>query len=114
MTPASIPGLPGNPQATPNPWLYTARDSTGKAISISFPWDSTTRALQNATIQADQGCMYTTIYIGFGADGQVLSSAKKIPVPQGVGARTFAAGQMSSMGLNTIDDILTSQITAAP
>lgn len=109
---ATIPAIPGNP--TPNPWVYRAEDNANRVIQVSFPWDPTTRALQNATIQADQGCQYTTIYIGFGGDGKVTSSTQKINVPQGGSARTFAAGQLNGMGLNTIDDILHSQITAAP
>jgi hypothetical protein len=106
------PHIPGN--VTPNPWVYQALDFAERAITITFPWNASTRALQNATIERDQGCLYSTIYIGFGGDGRVESSSQKIPVQQGVGARTFSAGQLGALGLNTIDDILDSQITAAP
>lgn len=109
---STIPGIPGN--QTPNPWVYRAQDAYGKAISISFPWNPADRTLENATIQGDKGCLYTTIYIGFGGDGKVTSSTKKINVPQGSGGRQFPASQLASLGLNTIDDILSSQITAAP
>lgn len=96
-----------------SPYTYTARDYQGLAITITFNYDNTTRVLQNSSIHCDSGCVYSTIYIGVGTDGSVQDSTHKIPVPQGQGSRTFSAGQLAAIGLNTIDDILTSQITAA-
>jgi hypothetical protein len=105
--------LPGNPPPV-SPYVYQALDYQNLAITITFNYDNTARALGDATIARDQGCLYGTIYIGLGGDGTVLSSTKKIPVQQGVGVRTFAQGQLNAIGLISIDDILSSQITAGP
>lgn len=108
----ATPNIPGGPPLA-NPWVYKATDYAGKSIMIILPWNGTTRALQNGTIEADDGCKYSTIYFGVGASGKVTDSFQKVPVAQGVGTQTIAAGRLSTMGLNTIDDIINTQVTAA-
>jgi hypothetical protein len=103
--------IPGN--VTANPWEYRAEDYQGNAISITFPWDNTTRALTGATATRDVGCVYDVIYVGFGADGKVESSTRKISLKNFTGSKSFTATQLAAVGLNTIDDILSLQITAA-
>lgn len=104
--------LPGNPPPV-SPYIYKAIDANGLAITIVFAYDNTTRILGNATISRDQGCLYSTIYIGVGGDGAVQSSTRKIPVPQGASSRPFPQGQLNAIGLTIVDDVLGSQITAA-
>lgn len=102
--------LPGNP--TPqSPYVYRAIDANGKAITITIDYNNTTRALLDATVVRDAGCLYGTLYVGFGGDGKVESSTKKISVP--VGTRSFTAAQLNAVGLTTIEDITGLQITAA-
>jgi hypothetical protein len=101
--------LPGN--VTPNPWEYKAEDYLNRAITITFSWNATTRALTGANVTRDVGCLYGTIYVGFGSDGKVESSTRKISVPEG--SRSFTANQLHAANLDTIDDVIGLQITAA-
>lgn len=105
------PDIPGHPPIT-SPFIYTARDSAGRAITMTFNFNEGTHALLNGSATRDLGCLYSTVFVGFGVDGTVRSSTRKITVPDG-GSRTLPAGELSSIGINTIDDVLSSQITAA-
>jgi hypothetical protein len=98
------------PYTTPNPWVFGANDPQGNSLSISVPWNSSTRALQNATVVRASGCTLFTVYIGLGADGQPETSANVYSVPVGTG--TVTARTLSHHGLSTIDDLLALQVTA--
>lgn len=104
------PKLPGNPPPQ-SPYVYKAIDANGKAITITIDYNNSTGALIDGTVVRDAGCLYGTLYIGFGSDGSVESSTKKISVP--VGTRSFTANQMAAVGLTNISDIKSVQITAA-
>ncbi len=93
-----------------SPWTWEARDYQGNKISITIPFDNTTKVLSNGTIFRDAACVYTTLIVGVGGDGTVESSTKTFSVPSGT--HTITASAMSSKGINTIDDILNLQITA--
>lgn len=102
-----------NPGSDPaNPWKWTADDYLRRAISISLPWDSATRALGNATVVRDQDCLYGHLYIGVGPDGRPESSANAYAVP--VGTHTVSSATLASNGLSTIDDVVVLQVTAGP
>ncbi len=104
------PDIPGHPPLT-SPWIYTARDSQDRTLTVTFNFNEVNHNLQNGSATRDVGCLYTTVFIGFGNDGNVRSSTRTIPVPAG-SSRTVSAGELGSIGINTIDDILSSQITA--
>jgi hypothetical protein len=105
---------------TPNPWIWEAGDylydpgvnPDDHVIRITVTWDSSTRALTGATLFRAADCVYTHIYIGTGPDGAPDSSSRQFTVPAGTVARS--AAQLAAVGLSTIDDILSLQITAGP
>jgi hypothetical protein len=94
------------------PWVWTAADAANNVIRITVTFNNATRALTGATVFRDAACVYTKIYIGVGSDGSPNSSPRVFTVP--AGTTTFTAAQMSSVGLNTIENILAHQITAGP
>lgn len=95
-----------------SPWIYEAQDNAGLALRITVAFNNSTRALTSATVHRDAGCVYARILIGTGADGTPDTTPRAFSVP--VGDTTFNAGQLSGVGLNTIEDILALQITAGP
>lgn len=104
------PGATGQPD---NPWVYSAVDYLGRQISITVPWNANTRALSNATVFRDPACLAQHIYLGLGPDGTPNSTPFVFLVP--AGTTTVTTKQMSSLGLNTIDDVVAAmQITAGP
>jgi hypothetical protein len=98
------------PPPPTSPWTYQAVDYQNNVISISVAFDESTLALQSATVFRDPDCRYTTIYIGVGSDGSPNSTPHAIQVP--AGTRTFTANQLSAVGLDTLSDITSLQITA--
>jgi hypothetical protein len=95
-----------------SPWVWEASDYQGRAIRITVTFDNTSRALSGATLFRASGCLFGHIYIGTGPDGSPNTTTKSFVVP--VGTRTATAAQMATVGLNTIEDILSYQITAGP
>lgn len=92
--------------------FYETDDYQEKIIRISFTFDEITRVLQSGTVYRDAACIYKKIYIGFGTDGAVDSSLRKVNVPSGTTNIPIAA--LSNFGFNTIEDIVALQITAGP
>lgn len=96
----------------PNPYVYdSGADSADRHITITVSWNTANRALTGAVVHRDTGCAYTKILVGVGADGTPNSSTRSFTVP--AGDTSFTKNQMGSVGLNTIDDFLALQITAA-
>ena len=95
-----------------SPWVWTAADYAGAVIRITVNFNNSTKALQNSSVFRDAACLYHNIYIGTGADGSPNTTTKAFAVP--AGTSTVTANQMSSKGLNTIDDVMALQITAGP
>lgn len=94
-----------------SPWVWDSRDYLGRAITITVPFNNTTRALQTATVTRDPGCMYTKIVFDVPSSG----TSKRLAAPTDAqGDRTYSPGQMSGQGLNVIEDVLALQITAEP
>lgn len=96
-----------------SPWTWGTTDYQGATLTITVPFDNTTRALVNSTsVTRASGCVYGHLYIGTGPDGTPNTTTHVFAVS--VGTTTVSAKQMSNHGLNTIDDILALQITAGP
>jgi hypothetical protein len=96
-----------------SPYVYdSGGDFQGNHITITVVFNDVSRALTSATVHRDAGCVYTKILIGIGADGTPNTTTKVINVGNLVGDRSFTPTQMAAVGLNTIDDILSLQITA--
>jgi hypothetical protein len=80
-------------------------------IKITVNWNNANRALTGATVFRDAACVYTKIHVGKGADGKPEHSTRTVSVP--AGTTSVTAAQLSQVGLNSIDDFTTLQITAS-
>lgn len=100
------------PTPTPNPLVFRFADYTDLEIRITVNWDAATRATTGATVHRDDGCQWTKILVGTGADGSPDSTVKSFDLSGFAGDRSFTAGQMSGRGFATVDDFLSLQITA--
>lgn len=94
------------------PWIYQADDYLNRKLVITVTFNNATRALIGATIVRDVGCLWAKIYFGLGGDGKPESTTRQFTVPEGTTNITKA--QLTSGGLNTIEDILAGQVTAGP
>lgn len=87
-------------------------DYQGRVLSISVPWNSSTRAIQDGTaVHRDVGCQYRTIVFDNPPTGKRLPSMTDAQTDL-----TFTAQQVrNATGFRTIDDLLAAgQITAEP
>jgi hypothetical protein len=98
----------GDPLLSPYVWDSGA-DSQGRHITITIPFNNSTRAILNGiVVHRDAGCTYTRIVIGVPSDP---SSRRTASVPNG--DTTFTANQFrNATGFTTIDQVLDLQITA--
>jgi hypothetical protein len=94
----------GDPIATP--WVESFSDYLNRNLSISIAFDNVTRALGVTTVTRDDGCLWGTLIIGDPA-----TTTKTFAVP--FGTSTVSAQRLHQNGLNTIEDVLALQITAA-
>ena len=95
-----------------SPWIVQMWDYQHREIRITVTFNNNTRALQNAVVHRDAGCVYTKIVFDDPGDN---AKAKRLAAPaDGQGDRTYTANQMASQGLNTIEDATVIQITAEP
>lgn len=94
------------------PYLFSATDYLGRAISIQFVWGLLTGLLLVATATRDQDCMFRVVYVGSGADGTPNSAAAQFPIP--FGTTSISVPLLNGGGLYTKSDLLAKQITAGP
>ena len=99
------------PYVPPNPWVWEAFDKNGLPISITIPWNASNRNVTGGTVVRSIGCLITQIMIGIGPDGTPNTATNVYTVPEG--ETNFAANVLRANGLNTIDDVIALQITAA-
>lgn len=102
-------GTPGQEQS---PWVWTAADYQGNAITISVTFNNSTRAITGGSVTRDAGCVYGHVYIGVGPDGTPNTSPDVYAVP--FGTTNLNKNRFTNNGLNTIEDVLALQITAGP
>lgn len=100
----------GDPLLSPYVWDSGA-DFLGRHITITIPFNNSTRAIQNGTVvHRDVGCLYTKIVFGVPSDP---GSQRTASVPNG--DTTITANQLrNTTGFTTIDQVLNLQITAEP
>lgn len=105
--------FPGNPPPV-SPYTYEARDSTGKVIRATIPYDNTTKDINAAaSVHRDVGCAYTHLIIGpINPDGSLPAGTFTVAVP--LGDSTYTVAQMAAIGLTSINQVFSTQITAAP
>jgi hypothetical protein len=95
-----------------SPWTYTGLDYQGRAIAITVPFNTSSRAQQGATLHRDTGCVYHTIVLG---DPNDPTNVKQFACPaDGQPDSTATAQQLRNNGLTTIDDVVAVQVTAKP
>lgn len=97
-----------------NPYTWEARDYLGRAIRIVVTWSTgTPNNITAIDIHRDSGCMYDTVLIGLGGDGNPSNATRRFKVP--VGDTVVNQGQLTALaaqGVATIQDFLSLQITA--
>lgn len=99
----------------PSPFVYDTADYLDRHLTITINYDNSTRALINATVHRDAGCMYKKIYVGLGADGTPDSTTHVFSVPNLEGDRNITAAGLTAAGLNVIEDVYAlGQIAAGP
>lgn len=98
-----------------SPVTWASPDNTGKAISVTFSFDSVTLVLSSVTVTRDAGCAYRSIYFGTGPGGLPELTAKPLPnIAAGVVVAVPGA-VLASYGFTTVTDVYaSSQITAGP
>lgn len=99
-----------------SPFVYDSGiDANGNHVSIVVNYNDATRALINATLHRDVGCLYKRIYIGVGADGRPDTAAQVFDISTLTGDLNVNAGQLGARGLSVIEDVFAlGQITAGP
>ena len=95
-----------------NPWVWSANDPQGLAVSISIPWNTSNRSLGSATVTRATGCTLGRLYIGLGTVATPDSARNAYAVT--VGRGTVSAHTLAKNGLSTIDNVMALQITAGP
>ena len=95
-----------------SPYVWEAPDNFERVIRITLAFNDTTRALTDAVLYRDAGCQWTKIYVGVGEGGSPNRTDKVFTVPEG--ESTFPSQSLRQIGLRTIEDILSVQITAGP
>lgn len=97
-----------------SPWIYEDRDINGLVIRATFSFDNTTRALTGAVVFRDPGCLKTTVWLGLGPDGtpNTADADHTFVIPNGT--TNITANQMRQRGFDTIEDVLSTQITCGP
>jgi hypothetical protein len=103
------------PMVTPNPYTYdSGDDGNGKHLIASFAWDAGTRLITGITAIRDAGCLFTMVLVGLGAGNSPNTTTRSFVVPDGVtSVPNNILNQLAARGLGSIDDLLTTQITAA-
>lgn len=113
MTPPerATPDRPAPGGWPPPPYVWTGADYADRVISIVIDYNETTGNLTGATTHRADGCLFGRILIGVGAvSGSPDDAPHQITCP--VGDRSVPAGQLHAVGLDTITDVLSNQITA--
>jgi len=100
-----------NPLPT-SPLTWRFPDYQDRAISLRVTFNNNTRRITGATVTRDAGCLYTTLYWDVGEDGTPDSSTRKATVPEGT--TTLGSGQITALGLRTVEDVTAANFTAGP
>jgi hypothetical protein len=95
-----------------SPWVSEFPDYLGRVVRITTNFNDSTRAITNAVVHRDSGCLWHTVVFDNPSDAV---KAKRLAAPaDGAGDRTYTGAQIASQGLSTIDAAMALQITAEP
>lgn len=95
---------------TTTPWVHRCVDKAGVAVTATFAFNTSTRALTSCVVtRGTTACMYTKLWIGKGANGMPDSTTKAFTL-SGT-STTITAATLTAAGLSTIDNVLANQIT---
>lgn len=109
--PNVTPNKPAPGGWPPPPYTWSSADYADRVIGIVIDYNETTGELTGATTNRADGCLFSRILIGVGAEsGSPEDAPHKIQCP--VGERNVSEGQLHAVGLDTITDVLSNQITA--
>jgi hypothetical protein len=93
-----------------SPWSCGWEDTHTPArwVTVTITFNNSTRALISATIHRDSGCAYTR----FAVNDPTSARVKFLNCPgDGQPDATYTAAQMATQGLNTIENVLSEQVT---
>lgn len=102
----------GIPRPLTSPQVWADGDYLGRKITISMFFNENTHAMTGVTVVRDPGCLYRTIYCGVGEDGSPDTTTRQFSVP--FGETNVSKGQLSSNGIDTIEDMLGVSFTVGP
>lgn len=92
---------------SPIEWAFP--DYLGRTLTVTVNFNNSTGRLNGVSSVREPGCLYRTLLWGLGADGIPDNTPSKVAVPNG--AASVTRNQLSSIGLDTINDILALQFT---
>ncbi len=94
----------------PSPYTWdSGADYLGRHLSISIPFNTTTRAIQNGiAVHRDSGCLWSRVVYGVPSDG----TSTRSPVAPSGDTTLTAAQFTTATTFTTIDQVLALQITA--
>ncbi len=92
-----------------SPYTWGCTDYLGRRLTISIPFNETTRAILNGiAVHRDVGCLWSRVVWGVPT---VPTSQRSPAAPEG--DSTITANQFrNATGFTTVDEILAVQITA--
>ena len=94
----------------PSPYVVRFDDYLQRAITITVNFNDGTRSIINAVVVRDEGCLWTKLLIGIGADNTPDSTTRKVNVP--VGTTNIGKAAFTNFGIDTIEQFQAFQITA--
>lgn len=104
--------MPKDIQPLTSPLVWTFTDYLDRSLVVSVAFNVNNRSLQGVTVERAVGCLYRKLYWGLGPDGTPDSTTRTFTVPEGI--TSVSKGQLGSVGLNTLDDVLAVQFTVGP
>jgi hypothetical protein len=103
-----------SPGAPTSPYVIDIPDNFDLHVTLTFTFNNSTQALTGASLTRDDGCQWNKIYVGLGGDGTPDTTPRTFDVSGLIGTRAVSTGQLAHIGLNTLADVLSFQVTAGP
>jgi hypothetical protein len=103
----------GNPDPV-SPYIFQVLDFQGRRISLTVPYNNTTKAINGSfTVHRDVNCIYTRVIVDVGPDGTPDTSTKVLDMSGFVGDKVFTVNQVTAVGLLTLADVKSHSLTCA-
>jgi hypothetical protein len=97
-------------EVAPSPWVSRFADYQDNAIVLTVNFNNTTRAILNADVERDAGCVFSKLLFGVGPGGVPDATETQLTIAEGPGV--IGRGQFVAFGFDKIEDLQTVQITA--